>query len=291
MSEKSFDEIIVERLKRSARGFPFSDGRPASRLDQLLAQGALTSRAVRAFGGTSLYAVVNGLCTEATVHCYKRTELLEWNMHLPNGAVETYFHVVISEIASGRLIVREPLNFLRCNDLPEIKLLSDLSPGGLDAMAIMVRYAVKNSEVVSWLEGQGLPAPDWVATQMDARIGPESPSSTEVGSLRVSEGESTPRWSDCLGGGKVKLRQMFDAIQIEIEGRGYPPMCIPHRGVASLKLACEAEHPKLFNAKSSFDNAWRELVDRGKVRSYNHVAYGGKIDGNDQNAGQNGIDA
>jgi hypothetical protein len=93
--------------------------------------------------------------------------------------------------------------------------------------------------------------------------------------------ESAPpvkKWSDELEGGKTKLRLRFDVIQIEIEGRGYPPTCIPHGGIASIKQSCEAAHPKLFNAKTSFDNAWRELVDLGKVRSYNHVAYGGKDD-------------
>jgi len=278
MIEKTFDGIIVERLKRSATGFPFSDGRPISRLDQLLAQGALTSRAVRAFGGSSLYGVVNGLCTEATIHNYKRTELLAWNMHLPNGVVDTYFHVVMSDIESGRLIVREPLNFLRCNDLPEIRLLADLSPGGLDAMAIMVRYAVKNSDVVSWLAEQGLAVPDWLAAKADAMINLDTPFSAEVDSDHASEGESTPRWSDELSDGRVKLGQMFDAIQFEIEARGYIPTCIHHGGIAELRQICSSDYPKIFSAESSFDNAWRELVALGKVRSYNHIAYGGKAD-------------
>lgn len=278
MIERTFDGIVLERLRRSASGLPFSDGQPISRLDQLLAQGALTSRAVRAFGGSSLYAVVNGLCTEATINNYKRTELLAWNMHLPNGVVETYFHVVMSDIESGRLIVREPLNFLRCNDLPEIRLLADLSPGGLDAMAIMVRYAVKNSDVVSWLAEQGLAVPDWLATKADAMIDPDTPSSTEVDSHHASDGESTPRWSDELSPGRVKQRQMFDAIQFEIEARGYIPTCIPYGGIASLRQICNADYQMFFSAESSFDNAWSELVALGKVRSYNHLAYGGKAD-------------
>lgn len=291
MIEKTFDEIIVERLKRSAIGFPYSNGQPISRLDRFLAQGALTSRAVRGFGGISLYSLINGLHTEAEIHDSNRTGLLGWNMYLPGGAVETYHSTAMRDIASGRLVVREPLNFLRCNELQDLQILPDLSPGGMEAMAIMVRYAVKKSEAVAWLDWHGIDIPGWLGGSGDQPEEQDSPCSGEEGKAGFSMEEARELWSDCLGGGKVKLRQMFDAIQIEIEGRGYSPMCIPHGGIASIGLACKAEHPKLFNAKSSFDNAWRELVDRGKVRSYNHVAYGGKIDGNDQNAGQNGIDA
>jgi hypothetical protein len=159
MIEKSFDQIIVDRLKRSAAGMPFSDGQPISRLDQYLAQGALTSRAVKAWGGGSLYGVVNGLRTDAMLDG-GRTGLLDWNMWKPGGVQEIYLTVVMSDIASGRLIVREPLNFLRCNDLPEIQMLPNLDPVGLEAVAIMVRYAVKNADVARWLDEQGVSVPD-----------------------------------------------------------------------------------------------------------------------------------
>lgn len=268
MIDKTFDEMIVERLKRSAVGFPYSDGRPISRFNQLLAQGALTSRAVQTFDGTSLFAVVNGLHTEAFIKDHRRSDFLGWNMHLPGGAVETFFSTVMGDIVTGRLVVREPLNFLRCNDLPELKLLPDLiCADQLDLMAIMVRYAVKKSEAISWLNWHGIGIPDWLEKRDDQAGG------------QVSSNDSLPEhWSDCIGPGKIKLRQMFDAIQVEIEGCGYTPTSIPHGGIKSIQQSCEADHPKLFNAPSSFDNAWRELVKLGKVRSYNHVAYGGKAD-------------
>lgn len=292
MIEKAFDELIVERLKRSVGGLPYSDGRPISRFDQLLAQGALTSRAVRAFGGVSLYTIVNGLLTEASINDLKRAELLAWNMHLPGGVVDTFFSTVMGDISSGRLVVREPLNFLRCNDLPELQLLSNLSwSDELCAMAIMVRYAVKKSDARSWLSWHGHAIPEWLETDDSLSASQDSSQPSDGSSQGRQEERSTERWSDSLGPGKVKLRLRFDAIQIEIEGRGYCPTCIPHGGVASIRQSCEAADPKLFNARTSFDNAWRELLALGKVRSYNHVAYGGKVDNKEKDAGLIGIDA
>lgn len=276
MIEKTFDELIVERLKHAALGRPYSNGQPASRFDQLLAQGALTARAVERFSGTSLYALVNGLHTEAELHDSKRTAMLGWHMHLPGGVVDTYHSAVTVDIASGRLPVREPLTFLRCNDLPEIKLLPDLDPGGLDAMAIMVRYAVKKTEAIEWLAWHGIDAPSWPGWPAVRLEGDDSPGAGEVSEQVSAERAVTKRWSECFGSGKLKLRLMIDVIQLEIEGRGYVPTCIPHGGKALIESACTDANNKLFNRPTSFENAWRELVDIGKVRSYNHVAYAAK---------------
>lgn len=278
MIEKSFDEIILERLKRSALGRPYSDGRPVSKLDQLLAQAALTSRAVLAFGGRSLFSVVQELQTEA-MRDERRADLFSWNMWSPGGAAVTYFSSVMNDIASGRLVVREPLCFLRCNDLPEIQMLPNLCEG-FASMEILVRYAVKKSEVASWLKDQGLAVPDWLQPAQCVKVDPDRGIRGELpgdgGGVEKSSADQNRWWSDELPDGRVKLRQQFDAIQMEIEARGYIPTNIPHGGISIVREACESGKPKLFNAKSSFDNAWRELVEMGKTRSYNHSAYGGK---------------
>lgn len=275
MSENSFEEVITERLKNSAAGLPYSDGRSVSILDRLLAQGALTSRAVERDGGRSLYSFVQGLHTEAMHH--ERRAALLWIMSDSGDVDSTYFSTVMNAIASGRLIVREPLNFLRCNDLPEIQMLPNLCEG-FASMAILVRYAVKDQEAASWLEGQGLAVPEWLQPSQRLKESDEAGDDL-VGDARGADqsngGQSMP-WSDELPVGRVKLRNQFDAIQMEIEARDYIPTNIQHGGVAIVRKACESGHPGLFNAKSSFDNAWRELVGMGKVRSYNHEAYCGK---------------
>lgn len=273
---KSFDEIIVERLKRSAAGLPHSDGRSVSQLDQLLAQGALTHRAVRAFGGRSLFSLVNGLHSEAMFD-YRRTEMLSWHLGSMGRAAEIYFSVVMSDIAAGRLIVREPLNFLRCNDLPEIQMLPNLCEG-FASMAILVRYAVKDREAASWLEGQGLAVPAWLQPSqgLDESAGTGADLVGEARWVDQSNDAQSKQWSDELTASKIKLRLQIDAIQVEIEARDYIPTNIPIGGVADLEKVCKSTYPKVFNGKSSFDNAWRELVGMGKVRSCKHEACGGK---------------
>lgn len=245
MNIKSFDEIIVERLKRSADGRPYSDGRPVSRLDQLLAQGALTTRAVRVFGGCSLFSVVQGLHTESTLDA-DRAEML-WNMRGQGGAAETYFSVVMNDIASGRLIVREPLAFLRCNDLPEIQMLPNLREG-IASMAILVRYAVKKSEAVSWLEEQGLVTPAWLSSK------------------NTGQGDCE-RWSSKFPARKARLREQVDIIQAEIEAKGWQPLALPSGYKVELGAICQADYPESF-AESSCETALDALRDSGLIRYF-----------------------
>lgn len=247
MNGKSFDQIILERLKRSAAGLPHSDGQPVSKLDQLLAQGALTSRAVRVFGGCSLFSVVQGLHTEAMLDGH-RADLLR-NMWGAGGAAETYFSTVMSAIASGRLIVREPLSFLRCNDLPEIQMLANLCEG-FASMAILVRYAVKQSDAVSWLEGQGLVAPDWLSS-------------------RISGRGDCEKWSSKFDSRKARLRQQVDIIQAEIEAKGWQPLALPSGYKVELGEICRADYPELFD-DSSCETALDALRAKKLIRYSGH---------------------
>jgi len=248
MIEKTFDQIILERLKRSAAGLSHSDGRPVSQLDQLLAQGALTSRAVRAFGGCSLFSVVQGLLTEAMFDAH-RADLFSWNMWRPGGAAETYFATVMNAISSGRLIVREPLNFLRCNDLPEIQMLANLCEG-FASMAILVRYAVKQSEAVSWLEEQGLDVPEWLSS-------------------RTTGQGDCEKWSSNFDARKARLRQQVDIIQAEIEAKGWLPLALPSGYKVELGEICRADYPELFN-DSSCETALDALRGENLIRYIDH---------------------
>lgn len=240
MIDQSLDSLILERLKRSAAGLSWSDGRPVSELDRLLAQGALIGRVAKPRGGMSLFALVNALHTEALFDATLSKTL----GGLLSTAEASYFSTVMTDIVSGRLIVREPLNFLRCNDASEIQSLSSAREG-LASMAILVRFVVKFSEAREWLVvHHGVEMPDWLAPSL--RLGDGG--AGRQGGSEISE--PPPKWSDRLPTGKLKLRGQFDAIELAIAAKAYPPGAIPSGGVAGLERICKEEHPELFPKKN-----------------------------------------
>lgn len=269
MIEKAMDDQILERLKRTAVGLPWSDGRPVSELDRLLAQGALIGRVAWPRGGMSLFALINGLHTEALFDVTLSTTL---GGMLPI-AEASYFSTVMADIVSGRLIVREPINFLRCNGVSEIQSLAGAREG-LESMAVLVRFMVKFSEAREWLlEHHGVEMPDWLGSMIrnaDKGAGRE---------VKSEIPERPPKWSDHLPASKLKLRCQFDAIEVQIASMGYPPLAIPHSGKATLERLCMADHPEYFDKKSSFKNAWKELNGFGLVRFHNYEAHCGNPDG------------
>lgn len=269
MIEKTMDDQILERLKRSAAGLPWSDGRPVSELDRLLAQGALIGRVAWPRGGMSLFALVNSLHTEALFDPTLSATL----GGMLSTAEASHFSTVMTDIVSGRLVVREPLNFLRCNGVPDIQSLAGAREG-LESMAVLVRFMVKFSDAREWLlEHRGVEIPDWLDSMI--RIAEKG---TGYKVKDEAPGQAA-KWSDRLPASQLKLRRQFDAIQFEIAARGYPPLAIPHGGIATLERTCMAEHPEYFDKKSSFENAWKKLNRLGLVRFHNYEAHCGNPDG------------
>jgi len=155
----SIDSLILERVKRAAAGLPrVKNGPPTSELDRLLAQGSLTYRVARPRGGVSLFSLVNRLLTDAHIDGFLSSTL--GGMLWP--AQTAFFATVMTDIVSGRLPVREPVLFLRCNEIPEIQALANAHEG-LESMAVLVRFAVKISEARDWLIKHGREVPDWLA--------------------------------------------------------------------------------------------------------------------------------
>jgi hypothetical protein len=269
MIDKAIDNQILKRLKRSAAGLPWSDGRPVSELDRLLAQGALIGHVAWPRGGMSLFALVNGLHTEALFNVTLSTTL---GGMLPT-AEASYFSTVMADIVSGRLIVREPINFLRCNGVSEIQSLAGAREG-LESMAVLVRFMVKFSEAREWLlVYHEVEIPDWLDSMV--RIADKGAGHKVKNEM---PGQSA-KWSDRLPASQLKLRRQFDAIQVEIAARGYPPLAIPQGGKTTIERACMAEQPEYFDKKSSFKNAWKELNGFGLVRFHNYEAHCGNPDG------------
>lgn len=270
-NEEAIDSLILESLKRAAAGLPRErDGRPVSEIDRLLAQGALISKAARPRGGMSLFALVNTLHTEAL-----------WDSTLSvtlGGMLSTveasYFSTVMADIVSGQLIVREPLNFLRCNRAPEIQSLAGAREG-FESMAVLVRFVVMFSEAREWLDWHGVEIPDW----LEGAIRVSEARADQPTAVNISEQQ--PGWSARLGKSKFKLRHQFDAIETEMKKKGYLDiaLAVPEGGVAELRRICNAEYPNYFNAMTSFDNAWDELKGYGLVRVANYDRYCGNPDG------------
>lgn len=268
-NNEAMDSLILEGLKRAAAGLPRErDGRPVSEIDRLLAQGALISKVARPRGGMSLFALVNTLHTEAL-----------WDSTLSvtlGGMLSTVesscFSTVMADIVSGRLIVREPLNFLRCNSSPEIQSLAGAREG-FESMAILVRFVVKLSEAREWLDWHGVEIPDWLEGAI--RVGEVRADQPAA----VNTSERQPRWSDRLSKSKVKLRHQFDIIESEMAAKGYPALAVPRGGVADLGRICKEDHPDYFDSDSSFKNAWKELNRLGLVRVGNYDAFCGNPDG------------
>lgn len=242
--DQSADDLFLERVKRTAAGLPRSDGSPVSDLDRYLSQSALIARAVRDRDGMSLLGLANGLHTEA--HFDNR------RIHILGGmaykAADHFYGALASDIVSGRLVVREPLCFLRCNDLPEIQCLPGMAQ--MDAVAVMARFAVKKSDAVAWLEAQGLPLPEWLCPS-------------------VRRQEDREKWSSSFPAKKARLRQQVDVIQGEIEAKGWQPLALPSGYKVELGNICRADYPELF-ADSSFDTASDALKKKGLIRYFDH---------------------
>ena len=154
----AMESLILERLRRAAAGLPrVKNGPPTSELDRLLAQGALTYRIARPRGGVSLFSLVNDLLFDADIDGFLSSTL--GGMLWPAQAA--FFATVMTDIVSGRLPVREPVLFLRCNEIPEIQALANAQEG-LESMAVLVRFAVKVSEARDWLSKHGRKPPDWL---------------------------------------------------------------------------------------------------------------------------------
>lgn len=258
LGNPSIDSIILGRLKKTAAGFPKErNGPQPSDLDRLLAQSYLTHRSVRARGASSLFSLVNGLYAEAMLD----VSLSDTLGGMMAQAEAAYFATVTADIICGRLIVREPINLLRCNKIPEIQALASAKQG-LQSMAVHVRFAVKDSEARTWLDWHGLKIPDWL---------------NHVGAGASATGPSEPpRWSDQLTPGQRTRKAQFDVIQELIESNGLPAMAIPYGGVSDLEKACQAQHPEHFDKPTSFDNCWKDLKEMKLVRVDNYAAYCGR---------------
>lgn len=242
--EKTSDDLFLERVKRTAAGLPRRDNRPVSDLDRYLAQSALIARAVRDRDGISLLGLANGLHTEAHFD-HRRIHILGGMAY---DAADHFYGALSSDIVSGRLVVREPLCFLRCNDLPEIQCLPKMTQ--MDVVAVMARFAVRKTDAAAWLEAQGLPLPDWL-----------------LPSVRRHEGRE--KWSSSFPAKKARLRQQIDVIQGEIEAKGWQPLALPSGYKVELGNICRADYPELF-ADSSFDTACDALKKKGLIRYVDH---------------------
>ena len=246
----AMDSLILEGLKRAAAGLP-RNGRPVSELDRLLAQGALISRLAKPKGGGSLFSLVNGLYAEAM---FADPALSGSLVGMMAQAEAAFFATVMSEIVSGELIVREPLNMLRCNGIAEIQGLANATQG-LESMAVLVRFVVKNEEAKVWLIKHGREIPDWLAG-----VDSESWAGT---------------WSTNPCFKSNQRRGQVDILEAMINKMGFHPLCVREKGKGLLKEACLAGHAANFTS-DGFDNCWKALVQANFVRTENHDICSGK---------------
>lgn len=246
-ANRSLDSVILESVKRAAAGLPRErDGKPVSEIERLLAKASLTSRAVMSRGGSSLFFLVNGLLTEAMFDATLAATL--------GGAVEQaqadFFTTVMTEIVSGHLIVREPLNFLQCNGIPDIQALAGAREG-FESMATLVRFAVKNSDARRWLESHEHEIPQW---------------------MEEAANQPPAGWSTLPVFKSNRRRRQVKSIQELIEAMGWSPLVIPYGGKALIKAECVAMQKPDFT-DDGFDVAWSELVKARLVRTENHDIY------------------
>lgn len=165
LGNKSLDSMIAERVQRAAGGLPrVKNGHPTSELDRLLAQSSLTYRVARPKGGVSIFSLVNRLLIDANIDGFLSSTL--GGMLWPAQAA--FFATVMNDIVSGRLPVREPVLFLRCNEIPEIQALANAQEG-LESMAVLVRFAVKVSDAKAWLALHGIEPPGWIIDFRDRK--------------------------------------------------------------------------------------------------------------------------
>lgn len=253
VANRSLDSVTLERVQRAAAGLPREkNGQPVSEIDRLLARASLTSLAVRSRGGSSLFSFVNGLLTEAMLDVTLAAALGFTSAQ----AQADYFTTVMTEIVSGRLIVREQLNFLQCNGIPDIQALAGAREG-FESMAVLVRFAVKNSDARDWLEYHGREIPEWMA-----------------------EPTNQPRagWATLPVFKSNRRRRQVKLIEALIDEMAWPPLNIPYGGKASIKAKCIADHQSYFT-DDGFDVAWSELVKAKLVRTENHDIYAASCGG------------
>ena len=257
LGNRSLDSVYLERLKKTAAGLPDErNGLIPNEFNRLLAQSYLTKRAVKARGGSSLFLLVNGLYVDAMSDSALPDTLggMIWQ------AEAAYFATVTADILCGKLIVREPINLLRCNNIPEIQALADAEPG-LKSMAVLVRFAVMDSDIRTWYEWHGLTIPE--------RLNPVLACASRADALKP------PRWSDLLSSSRRTRKPQFDVIQDLLESNGWPAQAIPYGGVSDLEKECLAKYPEHFDKATSFENCWKDLKEMQLVRVENYAAYCG----------------
>lgn len=251
--------LYLSRIKRQAAGLPDEKtGRPVSDHDRVHAQALLVSRAVRSRGGVSLYLVVAGLMMDALWDASVEEAL----GGMVEAAKDAQYSAIMVAIASGNLIVREPLGFLPCNGIAEIQSLTAPDDDNRRLLTLS-RFAAKVTDAQDWLTAAGVAIPPWLFATGD-----------------VSKDAAPARWSDRLPDScGAKCRNQADAIQEAIEAAGYDPLLLQDGEKSAIKERCEEKHPKLFNKPTSFENAWSELNAAGLTRFYNYDACNGNPKG------------
>ena len=72
---------------------------------------------------------------------------------------------------------------------------------------------------------------------------------------------------------KIKSDKQIEVILCEIEKLNFEPMAIPDGGKSLLRKKCKTAAPKLFNADSGFDSAWKKALNKKKLRMANHDSF------------------
>jgi len=72
------------------------------------------------------------------------------------------------------------------------------------------------------------------------------------------------------------LQEQQAAILKAIEAKKFKPMAIPDNGRGTIKLICESDEPKLFEAVTAFDRAWKLGIGKlWKMEHYESYAHRG----------------
>lgn len=139
-------------------------GRPVTEHERLLCQHVLNQKAARAMGATTLYSLLFGLLVDDEIKTQVRHPELS-GAWMTRQEEKSFMSTAVSDIASGKLIVRSLVHSFMCNDTSEVReLVNDPDHQGLFAMSI--RLVVTDENARDWLALHDRQIPDWLCASV-----------------------------------------------------------------------------------------------------------------------------
>lgn len=167
-SEKRLEYIDYCRDVALGKTALSTKGKPIPEYKRLECQHVLNQLLARKKGAITLFSLVNGL-NITDYFCNQGMTPQAITPLSEAAARRAFLEVVSSDIASGRLVIRDMVHFLRCNETPRVReVFADLDHQ--DWFEVSINVLVTLEDAVGWLQWHGRAVPDWLRGDQPIQI-------------------------------------------------------------------------------------------------------------------------